>query len=113
MAKRPNMSEREFQARWQKLPKADRQFISALILVNEAVADGRLRYHELSPQSERRLRRADRDTLFSIVAECVGILTNAPAMQRVGQIHQQRATRAHGTAPAVRCGSRPQPARRN
>jgi hypothetical protein len=101
MAKRPKTSEREFKACWRKLSAADRRFISALILVNEAVQKGRLRYHELSPQRERSLRRADRDTLFSIIVECLGILTKAPAMKRVHTAHQRRKTRMNGTAPAA------------
>ena len=106
MAKRSKMSEREFKTRWRELPEADRRFISTLALVNQAVDDGRLRYHELSPPMERNLRRADRNTLFSILTECLGILTNAPAMQRVRKVHQKRAARVNGTVPAARRGKR-------
>jgi hypothetical protein len=111
MAKRPKMTEEEFQARWRKLPEADRRFIGTLTLVNETLADGRLRYRSLPPLLERRLRQADRNTLFSIITECVGILTHAPAMQRIQRFHRRRATRANGSAPAARHSGRP-PARR-
>lgn len=106
MAKRSKMSEREFKTCWRDLPEADRRFVSALTLVNQAVDDGRLRYHELSPPMERCLRRADRNTLFSIIVECLGILTGAPAMHRVRKVHQKRAARVNGTVPAARRGKR-------
>lgn len=112
MAKRFRISERTFKAQWRKLPKADRRFIEAVVLVNRAVSDERLCYHELSPQRERSLRQADRDTVFSILTECLGILTNAPAMQRIRKARRQRAAGSNGTAPATRRGIRSKQARR-
>ncbi|MGD8454462.1 MAG: hypothetical protein PVJ57_21825 [Phycisphaerae bacterium] len=113
MARQLEISEREFKARWRKLPEADRQFVEAIVLVNRAVSDERLCYHELSPQRERSLRQADRDTVFSILTECLGILTNAPAMQRVRKARQQRGVaRVSGTESVVRRGSQPGQARR-
>ena len=90
MAKRPEMTKREFKKRWKNLPEADRQFIRALTLVSDAVGDRQLLYHKLPPTTERWLRRADRDTLFSIVIECLGLLTDAPAMQRIRDTKRPR-----------------------
>ena len=83
MAKRPPIDEREFKALWKGLPESDRRFISAWIVISEAVGDKTLRYRELPPPLERVLHGVDRDTLFSVITECLGLLTGAPAMDRV------------------------------
>ena len=90
MAKRPEMTKREFKKRWKNLPEADRQFIRALTLVSDAVGDRQLLYHKLPLTTERWLRRVDRDTLFSIVIECLGLLTDAPAMRRIRDAKRPR-----------------------
>ncbi len=91
MVKARAMDERELRVLWKRLPKSDRQFISALIVISEAIGDEALRYHELPARLGHVLREADRDTLFSLVAESLGLLLDAPAMERV-----KRARRRNG-----------------
>ncbi|MGD8451607.1 MAG: hypothetical protein PVJ57_07285 [Phycisphaerae bacterium] len=89
MAKSPELDEDTFQAMWKTLPLSDKRFLGALILITEAVGDEKLRYHELPARLEHTLREADRDTLFSLIAECLGHLLNAPAMERVRRCHRR------------------------
>ena len=93
MVKPRPMDERKLRGLWKRLPKSDKQFISALIVISEAIGDEALRYHELPARLGHVLREADRDTLFSVVAESLGLLLGAPAMQRV-----KRARRRNGKA---------------
>ena len=88
MAKRREMSEDEFQEKWNNLPESDQRFIVAVDVVCQAVGDKTLRYHKLSSRAEKMLQTADRDTLFSITVECVGRLFDAPALRRVRSHHR-------------------------
>jgi hypothetical protein len=90
MVERRGMNEEEFRAAWKRLPESDQRFINTLIVVTETIADEKLRYHELPTRLERRLRKADRDTLFSIVVECLGRLLGSPAMERIKEAHRRR-----------------------
>ena len=116
MAKRRGMNEQEYEATWEALPQSDKRFINTLILIMETIGDKTLRYHELPTRLERVVREADRDTLMSIIVECVGLLLGAPAMERVKQSHRRRngtPTRTEtnnlntaGSAPARRSAKR-------
>jgi hypothetical protein len=90
MAKRRQIDETEFQTIWKGLPQSDKRFINALIVITETIGDETLRYHELPTRLERTLRKADRDTLFSVMVECVALLLDAPAMGRVKRSHRRR-----------------------
>ena len=83
MAKRTTMTEAEADTCWRKLPESDRQFIRAMLIVSETVGDRELRFREISPEIRSMLQRANRDTLFSIITESVGLLTQAPVMGRI------------------------------
>ena len=91
MAKRRPIDQRQFKALWKGLPQSDKDFIDGMTLILEAIVDETLRYHELPPPLERVLHGADRDTLFSVLAESLGLLLDAPVMQRL-----ERARRRNG-----------------
>ncbi len=93
MAQPRNLDENEFEVAWKALPIRDRRFISALIVVADTVGDETLRYRELPTRLERTLQRADRDTLFSVIAECFYRLLDAPVMERVKRRHHRRRNR--------------------
>lgn len=111
MAKRTKMTKRQVTEAWKGLTKADRRFLSAAIVINQAVGDEKLRYHELPARIERLLRRSDRNTLFSIITECLGLLTKAPAMDRVRAVHRQR-NALRGQRQALRTTPRSKSGRR-
>lgn len=90
MAEKSAMSQRKFRELWRRAPISDRKFISTMIVVAEGLGLKRLRYGLLPPRIERYLTQCDRKTLFSILAECVGLLANAPAMRRLKQSHRDR-----------------------
>lgn len=96
---KPQMSQSEFKAVWRTTSRSDRRFISAMIVVTEALGLKGLRYELLTPSAERLLKSSDRKALFSIIAECIGLLTKAPALQRVKQAHRSRRARR---VPSVR-----------
>jgi hypothetical protein len=87
------MSQREFKEVWRTTSRPDRKFISAMIVVAEALGLKGLRYGLLPRRVERLLKSCDRKMVFSILAECIGLLSRAPAMQRVKQIHRKRRAR--------------------
>ncbi len=91
MAKRRSIDVKEFKTLWMGLPQSDKDFINALIVLSKSVGDETLCYRELPTRLERVLHGVDRDTLFSVVAECLGLLLGAPAMERV-----KRARRRNG-----------------
>ena len=101
MAKRPRIDQKELKALWKGLPQSDRRFISAWIVMSEAVGDKTLRYRELPPPLERVLHGVDRDTLFSVITECLGLLTGAPAMDRVKRARRRNGKGKH-TPPKKR-----------
>ena len=103
MAKRRPIDEKQLKTIWKGLARSDQRFISTLIVVTETIGDEKLRYHELPTRLERVLHKADRNTLFSVIVECVGLLLDAPAIQRVKQSHRRR---RNGTPVRTQPGSR-------
>jgi hypothetical protein len=78
---------------WKALPAADRRSFRALLTIGQIVGDRSLHYTEPSASLRRALAKADRNTLFSIIAECLYTLLDAPAMKIVKR-HQRRRKRA-------------------
>jgi hypothetical protein len=95
MAKRPKLSRKEPKAQWKAPADADRRFVSALGVIVEAIDDSTLRYCEPPVLLERTLREVDRDTLFSLVAECLCRLLNSSALERLRR--KRRAARRRPT----------------
>ena len=83
MAKPRLMDEKELETIWKGLPQSDKRFISTMIFVSEVIGDETLHYGELPTRLERTLQKADRNTLFSIIVECLGLLLDPPAMGRI------------------------------
>ncbi len=83
MAKRRRIDQREFKALRKALPQSDKDFINGMLVILEAIVDETLRYEELPRPMERVLHAADRDTLFSVLTECLGLLLDAPVMERL------------------------------
>ncbi|MCG8408859.1 MAG: hypothetical protein MI923_26945 [Phycisphaerales bacterium] len=95
MAKRKwkGMTEKEFQGAWGALPEKDRRFLWTTIAISQIIDDPKLRYRELSARWNRALGQADRNTLGSIVVECVSRLIDNSVLPRVKKIHRQRAAK--------------------
>jgi predicted RNA methylase len=89
MAKRRELTDDEVNAWWKSLPTADRRFFRALLDIRHVIGDRSLRYGEPPPGLQRALRKADRNTLFSVIAECLYMLLDAPAMRVVKRIHRR------------------------
>ncbi len=89
MAKRRPIDEKQPKTIWKGLPGSDQRFINSLIVVTETIGDEKMRYRELPTRLGRVLHKADRNTLFSVIVECVGLLLDAPAIQRVKQSHRR------------------------
>jgi hypothetical protein len=108
MAKDRQLSAVEFQTRWQALAEADRQFISILGAVTNAIDGEPPQYLEPPARLERVLRRASRETLFGVLAECLYRLLDAPVMKRLKRLRQRRsraaARQATGNGKAKRPG---------
>jgi hypothetical protein len=106
------MTQKEFKELWKTLPESDRRFFRSMIIIQDALGVKDLHYRLPPPELEKRLVRYDRHTLFSILADCVGLLTCAPAMQHVKDAHRRRAnpeqrpvdasSRRHGTRNRAR-----------
>ncbi len=90
MAKRRRIGQKEIDAWWKDLPKSDQRFYGALILLMEFIGDNKLRYCEPSVSRQRSLRKLDRNTLFSVIAECLYLLLDAPMLERVKKVHRER-----------------------
>lgn len=112
MAKRRKPHEKELKAWWKALAPADRRLFKALILIAQIVGGKPPRYHELPAHLDRALRKADRNTLFSIIGECLCRLLNSSVLERVKRIHRRRkrlaASKATKTAKGGRTGGRRQ-----
>jgi hypothetical protein len=96
MSKKRELTDERVKA-WRKaLPAADRRFFRALLTIGQIVGDPSLHYAEPSAGLRRALQRADRNTLFSIIAECLYMLLDAPAMKVVKRFHRRRKRAACG-----------------
>ncbi len=90
MAKRRRIGQKEVDAWWKDLPKSDQRFYGALMLLMEFIGDKKLRYCEPSASRQRSLRKLDRNTLFSVIVECLHLLLDATELERVKQGHRER-----------------------
>ena len=90
MAKRRGLDEQAFQSAWAALPQSDKRFLGALMVITEVIGDEKLGYHELPTRLERTLHEADRDTRFCVIVECLYLLLDAPALERVKRVHRSR-----------------------
>ena len=91
MAKRKQMSEKEINEAWDALPEKNRRFLWTEIAIHKIINDPKLRYRELSPRWNRALGQADRNTLASIITECVSRLIDNSVLPRIKKIHRQAA----------------------
>ena len=90
MAKRRIMGKKEFDSAWKAMAESDRRWISALILISEAIGDKKIRYRGPSASLRRSLRRLDRNTCYGVIAECLYLLLDAPVLERLKRLHRQR-----------------------
>ena len=93
MAKRRSMSKKESSDAWNALPESDRRFFDAFIILLKAIGDDKLRYREVPMPLQRTLHKLDRNTVFSVIAECLYLLLDAPLLERVKQGHRERAAK--------------------
>ena len=84
-----NMTEEQFREHWEGMPQSDRAFISTMLALTDLIGDDQLRFCEITRKAARALEGTDRDTLFTIMTLCVGILTDAPALERVARKHPE------------------------
>ncbi|MGD8450392.1 MAG: hypothetical protein PVJ57_01120 [Phycisphaerae bacterium] len=91
MADRWQFDEKEFKAWWNALPPPYRRVFHALILIRYAIAGKVPRYDEPPPWLGRTLRKADRDTLFGVIAECLHLMMDAPLINRGRRRPKRRA----------------------
>lgn len=89
MTAEKDMSEEEFNERWKNLPESDRRFLVSMMQLADVLGDRELCFCEITPQVAYVLEQADRDTLFTIMTLCVGILTDAPVIERIARWHEQ------------------------
>lgn len=106
MAERRTREEREILAQWKAAPKADRRFINTLFAVCEAAGGEELHYLGPPAAVEQALRGADRDTLFSLIAECLACLLNSSVLERVKQGRRSRRRSAGTNGKTGRAGGR-------
>ena len=85
------LNEEKIEAAWHALPPSDKRFLSTLIVVYETVGDDTLRYRELPVDLQRRLNEVDRHTLLTVIVECLGLLLEPPALERIKRGHRERA----------------------
>ncbi|MCH7924696.1 MAG: hypothetical protein IIC51_04100 [Planctomycetes bacterium] len=116
MAKRRRIGQKEIDAWWKDLPKSNQRFYGALMLLMDVIGDKKLRYSEPSASRQRSLRKLDRNTLFSVIAECLHLLLDAPMLERVKQMHREREAKKKKRISAAKKKSRtkkkPAPKRR-
>ena len=116
MAKRRRIGQKEVDAWWKELPKSDQRFYGALMLLMEFIGDKKLRYCEPSASRQRSLRKLDRNTLFSVICECLHLLLDASELERLKQGHRERAAKKKKRPSAVtkksRAKKKPAPKRR-
>jgi hypothetical protein len=92
MARSRKLDEKTFHARWRALPEADRRFLSILGTIMDAVDGEALHYIEPSARQQRTLAAADRDSLFSLIVECLCCLLSASVLERVKRSHRKQRT---------------------
>jgi hypothetical protein len=100
MPKKPAMTQKEFKSLWKTLPEADRRFFRTMIVIQDAMGLKDLHYRLLPPELEKRLIGYDCHMLFSILADCVGLLTSAPAMTYVKEFHRGQTVAESGPVDA-------------
>ena len=84
------MTQKQFRAFWKTLPEPERKFFRTMVVMQTALGLTDLHYTMPPPEMEQRLKRYDRNQLFSIVADCVSLLTRTPAIERVKEVHRRR-----------------------
>src|SRR5262245_42481354 len=96
------MTQKEFNKLWKTLPELDRRYFRTMIVIQDAMGLKDLHYHLPPAEIVERLVHYDQHTLFSILADCVGLLTGAPAMERVKDAHRRMARARDSMPPAHR-----------
>lgn len=84
------MTEKEFKKIWKSMPESDRRFFRSMVILQAAMGLKDLHYRLPPPELEKRLKRYDCHMLFSVLVECVSLLTRTPAVQWVKEQHRRR-----------------------
>jgi len=117
MAKRRSMGMKQRAHTWWKgLSESDRRFYMGLFILTEAVGDKKLRYPKLPTPLHGSLLELDRNTLYSVMAECLFLLVDAPVSERVKWANREREAKKKKRISAPKKKSRtkkkPAPTRR-
>ena len=83
MAKRRRIGKKELADAWKDLRVSDRRFFGALFILIQALRDENFRRLEAPAPLRRSLHKLDRNTVYSVVAECMHLLLDAPELVRV------------------------------
>lgn len=92
MAKRKRKSDEkstESTDAWDALPKKDKRFIWAMTVIDRIINDPKLCYRPLPSRWNRALGQVGRDTLVSLVTECVSRLIDSSVLPRIKKSHRQ------------------------
>ena len=98
MAKRRRIDEKELADAWKDLRESDRRFFGALFILIQALRDENFRRREAPPRLKRTLHKLERNTLYSVIAECMHLLLDAPELERVNQRHRGRTAKKNLSA---------------
>lgn len=90
MAKRRRIDEKELADAWKDLRESDRRFFGALFILIQALRDENFRRRETPVPIQRTLNKLDRNTLYSVIAECMHLLLDAPELERINQRRRGR-----------------------
>ncbi len=93
MAKRRNVRLKKFTEAWNALPEIDRRFVSTLVVVQHTIGEEKLSYSETPRALQHALLKLDRNTVLSVIIQCLYLLLDPSVLERAKKAHRQHAAK--------------------
>ncbi len=102
MAKRRKTRLRKIREAWNALPEIDRRFVSTLVVLQHTIGEEKLTYRETPRPLQRLLLTFDRNTVLSVIIQCLYLLLDASVLKRAKKARRQRAAKKKKRVPAAK-----------
>ncbi|MCH7592847.1 MAG: hypothetical protein IH989_08725 [Planctomycetes bacterium] len=93
MPKRKSVRLKRFTDAWNALPEIDRRFVSTLVVVQHTIGEETLSYGETPRALQRSLLELDRNTVLSVIIQCLYLLLDPSVLKRAKKAHRQHAAK--------------------
>ena len=105
MSKLRKNEKKKIEAALEALPECDRKFIAAFGALLDVFGDGAFRFRELPEPVQRMLQEANDDTRFNVIIECLGLLLDAPILDRIKRAYRKKIQSRRNVRQVRRAGS--------